>query len=416
MYQKDRIQYKYEIALLAALAVYFFFGKLRIFHVFRISTDYLFWLVLVVCAVGVALLRERIRCDSRLLPFVVYLVYLFLEMFRSEYSYYAVVFFGFNVIVFCIFWLLLGKQGLAEVEMKIFYWGGLYYAVTVILQYLFPNLINPLRVRLLSGLDYEITQKGYENTRNYLGGLSTNSGVAAFYIGIFVVIAAAGVMSGRKKGRNLFLACFGVIALYLTKKRTLFLGTALAVMGVCFLYKKDTRRKKILLAGGTVLGIISLCLIMLTGMDFGKLWEKVSGSLESLWVRQDMYHVMLQWFYMDPFLGAGIGTAQGVWGYGGHNCYLQLLGETGMVGCILYACVVVPRIVKSGKMLRTVWNREKWNKEQSKVLEILITDNACIFLILIYALTGNPFYDYSLCLTFFIMLVLPTQISLEEYV
>ena len=109
-------------------------------------------------------------------------------------------------------------------------------------------------------------------------------------------------------------------------------------------------------------------------------------------------------------MGAGIGTANYLFGYGGHNCYRQLLGEEGIIGCIIYGLLVIPYLVSLFRQLYTSWN----SPVQNKNTEPLLSASICLVIILIYALVGNPFYDFTFCLTLFMILAVPTQIRGEK--
>jgi O-antigen ligase len=190
----------------------------------------------------------------------------------------------------------------------------------------------------------------------------------------------------------------------------IFFSTAITVL----FFNKNLKKKirDILLAivlGGAFIYILYLCLPAMTIF-----LRRIFENEDVLSGRDAYYDVMKKWVSESPLFGKGLGTCDGTFGYGGHNCYLQLLSETGIIGCVIFARLVLPYIHSTVKLLLKYWNDPIINQKKDDNLESILSATIAIALILIYAFFGNPFYDYTFCLTFFLLLTVSTQLSANK--
>lgn len=396
-----------QILFFALIYFYFYFGKWNVFTIFRISTDYLFWLFIAALLAVFLVFERKIRINKELIPIGIYLLYQFFEMQRSAYSPTAIPAFLFNILTIWVFLFLKNRSGYEKSLIRCLYYGGLYYTCTVLIQAVFPDFANGLREDLLVGVDVAFGLKGYENSTRYLSGLAANSAVAAFFIAMMIGIAMSRIIQKNGLWKHLIVSAIGFVTLFLTQKRSIALGTAMAVIIIVIFFRKDIAKKFKLLMSIFVIGGIGIYFMYRTMPAMTIFLNRLFNNQDILSGRNGMYDVMLTWYQSNPVFGVGIGTANYTFGYGGHNCYRQLLGEEGIVGCLVYACLVIPYIVKLFKNLYLAWN----SKEEQPAIEVLLGSSICIVIILIYALVGNPFYDFTFCLTLFMLLAVPTQIG-----
>ncbi len=109
-------------------------------------------------------------------------------------------------------------------------------------------------------------------------------------------------------------------------------------------------------------------------------------------------------FRSRPVFGCGYGTFKTLtgWPWNGHNGYLQLLGETGIIGVTLFLTVMITALVRAFSHLRMV-----------KAPINYITLNV-LLLSMLYGITGNVFHTTSQIIPiFFALSVLYTD--LEKY-
>lgn len=395
--------------IVTLMAVYFFLGKLKLFTLAKVSTDYLFWAILFCGLLFFCIVGRKIKIKNSSRIFILYLVFELIEMFRGTDATPIMI---FNILTILIYLYIRDTHDLEKWWFKLLYVGGGYYTVTVLLQALIPSLINKMRMILLSTTDYELSQKGYENTTNYMSGMAANSAVAAFFIAIFIAIAFAKLTNEQNnRFKNLLLVFGGLSALLLTQKRTLILAVVIAIVFVYAFFKKGISKKIrfFMVAGILFLVFAFFAIEFIPSAQI--LLNRFFHNKDLLSGRENYYDVMLQWYKSNPLLGAGIGKSNSTWGYGGHNSYIQLLGETGIIGCAIYACMVIPPILKIFKLLYRVWNDSYILDNYREDVEIVLATGIICIVILIYAITGNPFYDFTFCLAWFSILAVPSQVT-----
>ncbi|WP_028520051.1 O-antigen ligase family protein [Ruminococcus flavefaciens] len=399
-----------EKILLFILFIYFIIGKFKIFTVFGISMDYLFWIIISSFLIIEVLLQRWEKNNNRIIPAVLYLVYQYFELLNSDYRDKATVVFVFNVIAILVFTYFINKKRAYETFFSYLNKGGLFYSITIILQSIIPNIINNLRKIILSDADYLISQRGYENTTHYMAGLAPNVATAAFFISIMLSITISRLLLQKNMIKNSGITFIGLIALLLTQKRSFMIGIFFSTAITVLLFNKNLKKKirvllLTLISGSILIYILYLCLPAMTIF-----LERIFENDDVLSGREAYYDVMKNWISESMLLGKGIGTCNGTFGVGGHNCYLQLLSETGIIGCILFANLTVPCVIKAVKMLLIYWNDPSYYQKNIENVEYLLSSVISIVLILFYAFFGNPFYDFTFCLTFYVLLTIPTQL------
>ena len=142
-----------QILFFALIFLYFFFGKWKVFTIFRVSTDYLFWVFIAGLLITFLVFEHKIQVTTGLIPIVVYLSYQAIEMQRSAYRSTALPAFLFNILTLWVFLFVKDRKGYEKTFIKCLYYGGLYYTVTVLLQAAFPDLMNRLRELLLTSVE-----------------------------------------------------------------------------------------------------------------------------------------------------------------------------------------------------------------------------------------------------------------------
>lgn len=386
--------------------VYLFLGKWNVFTIFHVSTDYLFWAVFAFFFAVCLFFDRKVKVSKADIPFFIYLLFQFFEMKNSSFSANATPVFIFNILTICVFLFVRSKPGYEHSFINILYYGGLYYMLTVYLQAVFPTVVNNLRSILLTSTDAEIALRGFQNTTRYLSGFAANSAIAAFFIAMMVGIAISRVLLKRNTGVNLAVSLMGMLSLILTQKRSFALGTILAVIIVVLLFKKDIAQKFRFIMVILIVGSIALYVMYRISPAMTIFMNRLFQNNDLLSGRDNMYEIMAGWFRESPIIGVGIGTANHTFGCGGHNCYWQLLGEEGILGCLIYLLMVGPYLLKLFKQLVRRWNSPAHDENT----ETLLCAAICIVVILIYAFVGNPFYDFTFCLTMFMLLAVPTQV------
>ena len=390
--------------------LYFFFGKWKVFTFFHISTDYLFWGVIAAVLAIIVFIERKKQVSISMLPFLIYLGYQFIEMERSSYMTTARPTFIFNVLTIFTFFYVKNRKGHERYFIKCLYIGGIYYSFSVVIQSVFPDFLNKVSENLLVDADVAFGLRGYENSTRYLAGLAPNAAISAFFIAMMVAICFAQIVLDDNRLKNIIYFIIGIISLLLTQKRSLALGIFLSIIIVYLLFRKGIARRFRFLMILLIVGSVSLYVMYRIMPAMTIFMNRLFHNEDVMSGRSGMYSIMETWFQSNQMLGVGIGTANSIFGYGGHNCYQQLLGEEGIIGCLIYGVMIIPYIVSLLKKLKICWNAQEMGRNTA----ILLSASICVVTILIYALVGNPFYDFTFCLTFFMLLAISTQVDIEE--
>ncbi|WP_461202965.1 O-antigen ligase family protein [Enterococcus sp. N342-3-1-2] len=264
------------------------------------------------------------------------------------------------------------------------------------------NLVLNINRILLSGSTY------WSNNGQFLRG--TNPGITgqtgqnAFFICVFIIIISTKILVNIKiNKKQLFFQCFcialGMIALMTTSKRGHLISLIISLFPILFIFFKEQKsyRKYFIFI---LFLIISGSIIFYNTEYFQIILEKFdqlndSGDLTN--GRLELWKYTFTLFKEAPIIGAGFGVVRSVFNMETHNIYLQLLGETGIVGFILFLALFILFLKNSLK------------KYKSKNHAILISLFIQVFFLL-YGMTGNPLFDYG----FFLLYITFCGIAEEE--
>ena len=125
------------------------------------------------------------------------------------------------------------------------------------------------------------------------------------------------------------------------------------------------------------------------------LLERFKDNDNLLTGRNVIYSNMLEQIGKNLILGSGTSSAGSILGVGGHNIYLTVLMENGIIGIIIFCAVIIGEYVSTVNNLSLMLKYEKYDSTISFSLYI-----QTVFLI--YGMSGNPLYDnYILCFYMF---------------
>lgn len=222
----------------------------------------------------------------------------------------------------------------------------------------------------------------------FMVGFSFQTGVTGFYLAVislcFIVFYLEEKESIFKK--YLYLVCCGacVVLTFLTGKRIFILLEGLIILAlVCVYYKKNFLK----ILGASILLIFALYFLLMY-TEYGKSILLKMNKIDPTTGRNRIYAKMINWFWRSPVFGNGItSTLTLLDGYqNGHNIYLQILCESGVIGFLLIVPVFLINLFKSIKTFIQL----KTQKLDAKYYAICLTIQ---ILFIGWGLTGNPLYD-----------------------
>lgn len=240
---------------------------------------------------------------------------------------------------------------------------------------------------------------------NY-SGIAFERAYAAFCLSCGISAIYAEIIYNNKiKKKNILVLVLLFVALFCTGKRMLLLINIFNFIFLFFLNKRNVKTSKFF-------KIFFICVTLLTIAIFkvpeaNRVFERLFGDtnkVSTITLRQENYwNYCIKMFNDKPIIGYGINTfttyltkkTSVVEIYNAHNIYYQLLGETGIIGFILFIIIFASIFLISLKLLKIYINDKK----------ALLNINFIILLqslFLIYGISGNSFYYLSQLFVYFL--------------
>lgn len=353
----------------------------------------LFWIIFYLISKGKILVEK-----NKLMWFLSIMVLLIhsYSLKVGEYTY------SFLWILF-IFLLILqsGSNDILINIVKILYIFTFIYAVSTIVANLgFSSIIN--NVALL------FRTKIYQGTIN-TAGLTSHYSHNGMYISIGCLCSCAFLFLKNKKSfHDYFFVIFFFAALLFTQKRGPLLAVSLSIIFTCFLTQKETIGRKLYRIMFMI--IIVLLIVYTTYIVFPEIFavfdrfssDNILSNRQYLWQHawnlfEENSIIGFGWGYFSHSLSVMINGIE-LSNQNAHNIYLQLLGETGIIGTILFLVPIVVTLIKSVGLMRRIQVGE--NKVS------IFFSVSVQFYFLIYGLTGNTLYDRQMLIPYMISVLI----------
>lgn len=254
---------------------------------------------------------------------------------------------------------------------------------------------------------YEIFDMFYRGRQ--LVGFSFQTAVTGFYLTLLVGYLGSRLFSKTITGiGSRIWTAAALIAtyalLFFTGKRIFILLSLIGILVVLAVFNRKHFFKILLGAALLFVGAWAL----LTYTEQGQLLLTRSEAIDPTTGRMAIYAQLMAWFWQHPIFGNGLNSTLTLLPnyQNGHNVYLQLLTETGVVGFSIMAIIFVTCFYKSLKLLRyCVINRIE-----------CVTASFCVFVQIVFlgwCLTGNPLYDVYPLLVYMIINGIVLKMSKE---
>ena len=296
-------------------------------------------------------------------------------------------------------------------------------AFGIFLQYLMPNIYYAV----MSILVEEPTRNSimFRVQEGYYTGFSREVSLTIVFliigVGLFIaeLLFDSKSQSSHTKRKIIIEVLILILAILLTGKRGQPLFCLLALLITYLIYSKN-RMKVIKILGGTaVFGIIIAATY--------NYWERIPSLSRFVQLignilnnsdvailttgRTEIYEAAIKLFEKNKMFGIGWNNFKNSFGsdiwfsrFDVHNCYLQVLCETGYIGATLFYLLVLATIIKVLQCGVLNSNVIRYGKGITPF---------CIFytiFFLAYCITGTNLYEYSYYIIFFISV---TQIEKE---
>lgn len=319
----------------------------------------------------------------------------------------AAMMFFFTLILFFMNYVLLEvSNNWRELFMKLLTYIVSFFILGSIIQIFFPNLIMQLQPYYLNAMDIGTAQSFV--LRGQLVGFSNQTGLNAFILSIGAGLVISNLYNNRLKKDKVinyikFILLF--VLIFLTDKRGFIIFNSLIV--VYIFYRSSEKKLKAILPLGFFLAIFAFILFG-TEMGYNLLDSSInSGDITS--GRAGMNQLMWQGFIENPIFGQGTYTTMNYIDFThGHNIYLQVLTEQGLVGFIPLLLFLGGNFYFTDKLIKKNSNNNFIKKE-------LIFSIYIQLLFIFWGFTGNPLYDNFPLYMYFIAIAIVYSIKSKHH-
>lgn len=280
-------------------------------------------------------------------------------------------------------------------------------SVSIYVQFFLPKIYFIISEKLLSASFEEIKSR---YNLGYYTGFTKEVSFTVWFIVIGVIYYFVDFYyEKRKKSLIIFLVLLGSLFLSGKKAQPLFVAISLLLVYI-IISNKRLRFFKLIFWLTAFVGIISLSYPVWSKLDFMQRYVELIQSIvkgsdiyEITTGRIEIYRNAIELWNKNKIFGIGWGnfrfdvpkTAWYSW-FDVHNCYLQLLCETGVVGMFIYTVLMSLTFFKT---IRCLINIENLEIEDRKRISISST---ILLFFWGYSITGTCLYEYSYYIIYFL--------------
>ena len=266
----------------------------------------------------------------------------------------------------------------------------------IIIQRHLPDLFYPIAKKWFFYSDqYEFVRYAGTYSKQF-SGLCYEVSFAALVCAIGITICFVDFLFTpikKKRIYNLILILIAYYSIFLTGKRSIVLTIPVVLVFIYFVFARKQMNVKTIIF--TLLLLFAAIFAMPTIYDWVlNVLSRGTGHGIQLTQRGEFWALAFEMFKENPITGLGLNSFDVRFNLSGirpiyydfagaHNSYIQLLGETGIIGIILFLGAIMASIKKAISF-------SDYNKDN--VMYVLIS-LGILFALMIYALTGNSFYQ-----------------------
>lgn len=374
------------------LCIFSFFGYIVKKDFFLVFISLIFLLIFF-------LLKKEFKISKKNVIWIICYIITCISYFFSinpQSTIYYIVFFG--ILLLCKIILERSDRWLGFFIKTIIIFGMIQVCFCIV------SLINVDIIRNINNIFMSHEELNNFNMWTGLGariGINSDAALMAFFASIMVGISFAIIISGDKRIRWKLILILSVLALIITTKRGPLLATFIAIITLMLL--SGTGTKKIQNFIKLLLGIFIVLLIFQETPIMDKIFSRFSnmddGNLLS--GREELYEKQLAKIRENIFMGNGAFTTNKFLnGIDGHNIYIQLLLEYGIVGFLCYIMLFIYNLNNTIKCFR-------YNKKNNKNNYLICFSIFVQVFFLAYGMSGNPLYNFYILNIYIVSTVIP---------
>lgn len=239
---------------------------------------------------------------------------------------------------------------------------------------------------------------------HHYAGISGQTGTNAFFFSLLIGVFTAEWCSFRNKHiSTIFLLCLSWCGLFLTGKKGLIIASLISTLAVYWNSIKKIDKKKRIVVFISIAGILfSIVCVICHRQIYNLFYVSVISRFRIM-------DGMITAIREEPLWGNGLNSVS-YFTYDshlGHNIYMQMWVEQGIIGVILL-------IITLGYSLILTYRKNR------KIIlsggHIQISNYFSLFMqvfVIIYGFFGNPIYDYNIIIVFF--MAIASAIPIPNY-
>ena len=289
------------------------------------------------------------------------------------------------------------------------------FSASILMSVIIPNLFTEY-FNFLIATNTEVIKT--EIAEGIYSGLTGEKSNAAFYMNIGIALEIALYNKDKKfKYKNFVLIFIYILALMLTGKRTLLVVSLIVIaLGIKLLEIKG-KAAKVFICGLMLIPVtfVILSFVPQASVTINRLLE--NSNDDTLNGRTKFWEFCIEMQEDKPVIGYGYDTFNEVfadkehyiyngklWDMYAHNIYLELFGETGIIGFGIFCIALILLLIKSIAAFK--------NKYATNFQKVLLFFSIGIQVIcILYGFTGNVIYaHYELGFYFAAILIYKTAI------
>lgn len=289
------------------------------------------------------------------------------------------------------------------------------HTLFTLIQYKLPNIVDKVNKLILSNALYRVNTS--QLNQGKYPGITGQVGANAFYISIFIAVIFSICYvekRGRRKIMYAFLLLLGGVALILTGKRGLLL-TNIVIISIFLLVKIVKCLKANNKIWGHMVGIflifMAVIFILIISFNINSIINYINAE-DLTSGRGIIYEENIYLIKNHILLGCGLGKVKSIFGMEGHNIYIQIWAELGIIGLFLYLSSLGLSLINS---VRIYMKFSKMDKTGGKILYIILISIYIQLIFIIYGFTGNPLYDYFELGIYLVSLSVPIAFLKTKY-
>ena len=267
-------------------------------------------------------------------------------------------------------------------------------AVFILIQPIAPDLVSKIN-RMFSYGSSEYTAMNAWTRNGWYTGLFPDRAPAAFFCSILIGVGLYYLYCNYRTVGNKFQRFFGIIFVFigaygvlLTVKRGLLVGAGIAAFVTFVVYKKANKAPiwRICLAAIVVIFVIW---IVFSNMEVSQVMiARFVDNDNPLTYCDVIYGNIFEKFWSSPLIGTGTASAFSLLGIGGHNIYLTVLMENGVLGFVAFISALGYAFFSTVQLVLRFGSC----KYQQGIPFLLFSLYIQSFF-LVYGMSGNPLYD-----------------------